>query len=59
MLRGRYGTLVAPMAPNFNIVPAVLLELKGQNDLIKARRPAALLFSVVNIILSYLSVFRF
>ncbi|MCX4149777.1 DUF979 family protein [Paraburkholderia madseniana] len=50
---------MAPTAPNFNIVPAVLLELKGQNGLIKARRPAALLFSVVNIILSYLSVFRF
>src|SRR5579859_6965193 len=45
---------MALTAPNFNIVPAALPELKGQNGPIRAPRPAALLLSVVNIILSYL-----
>src|SRR3546814_16991705 len=31
MLAGFCGTLMTPMAANFNIVPAALLELKDQN----------------------------
>ena len=45
MLAGFCGTLMTPMAANFNIVPAALLELKNQYGVIKAqvadRDPAA------------------
>ncbi|MGD6754630.1 DUF979 domain-containing protein [Streptomyces sp. BH105] len=39
MLAGFSGTLVTPMAANFNIVPATLLELKDQYGPIKAQLP--------------------
>ncbi|MEE6268950.1 MULTISPECIES: DUF979 domain-containing protein [Streptomyces] len=41
MLAGFCGTLVTPMAANFNIVPAALLELKDQYGPIKAQLPTA------------------
>jgi uncharacterized membrane protein len=50
---------MTPMAANFNIVPAALLELKDQNGVIKAQWPTALLLLIVNTILLYLFVFRF
>jgi uncharacterized membrane protein len=59
MLCGFCGTLMTPMAANFNIVPAALLELKDQNGVIKAQWPTALLLLIVNTILLYLLVFRF
>ncbi|MEW6343809.1 MAG: DUF979 domain-containing protein [Paraburkholderia sp.] len=59
MLCGFCGTLMTPMAANFNIVPAALLELKDQNGVIKAQWPTALLLLAVNTILMYLFVFRF
>jgi uncharacterized membrane protein len=59
MLCGFCGTLMTPMAANFNIVPAALLELKDQNGVIKAQWPTALLLLIVNTILLYLFVFRF
>ena len=37
MLAGFCGTLMTPMAANFNIVPAALLELKDRNGVIKAQ----------------------
>ena len=37
MLAGFCGTLMTPMAANFNLVPAALLELKDQNGVIKAQ----------------------
>ena len=37
MLAGFCGTLMTPMAANFNIVPAALLELKDQYGVIKAQ----------------------
>jgi len=59
MLCGFCGTLMTPMAANFNIVPAALLELKDQNGVIKAQWPTALLLLIVNTVLMYLFVFRF
>ncbi|MDI7065670.1 DUF979 family protein, partial [Klebsiella pneumoniae] len=59
MLCGFCGTLMTPMAANFNIVPAALLELKDQDGVIKAQWPTALLLLIVNTILLYLFVFRF
>ena len=42
MLAGFCGTLCTPMAANFNIVPAALLELKDQHGVIKAQVPTAI-----------------
>ncbi|MYR59864.1 DUF979 family protein [Streptomyces sp. SID625] len=42
MLAGFAGTLCTPMAANFNIVPATLLELKDQYGPIKAQIPTAI-----------------
>jgi uncharacterized membrane protein len=51
MLAGFCGTLMTPMAANFNIVPAALLELKDRNGVIKAQVGTALPLLVVNIVL--------
>ncbi len=48
MLSGFCGTLLTPMAANFNIVPAALLELKDRNAVIKAQAPTALIMLAVN-----------
>lgn len=47
------GTLMTPMAANFNIVPAVLLELPDKNAVIKAQIPTALPLLAANILLLY------
>ena len=41
MFAGYCGTLLTPMAANFNIVPAMLLEPKDKNAVIKAQVPIA------------------
>lgn len=51
MFCGYCGTLLTPMAANFNIVPVALLGLKDQHAVIKAQAPTALLLLAVNIIL--------
>lgn len=51
MLAGFCGTLLTPMAANFNVVPAVLLELKDRNGVIRAQAPTALPLLLVNIFL--------
>jgi uncharacterized membrane protein len=48
------GTLMTPMAANFNIVPAALLDLPDRNAVIKAQIPTALPLLVANIFLLYL-----
>jgi len=48
MLTGYCGTLLTPMAANFNIVPAVLLELPDPYGVIRAQWPTALALLVVN-----------
>lgn len=55
MLAGFCGTLMTPMAANFNVVPANLLELPDRNaalnGVIRAQIPTALVLLVVNIVL--------
>lgn len=51
MLAGFCGTLMTPMAANFNLVPAALLELKDRNGVIRAQVPTALPLLVFNLLL--------
>jgi uncharacterized membrane protein len=53
MFSGYCGTLMTPMAANYNIVPAALLELPDKYAVIKAQIPTALGMLVVNIVLLY------
>jgi uncharacterized membrane protein len=57
MLAGFCGTLMTPMAANFNLVPAALLELKDQNGVIKAQIGTALPLLAVNILFIYIFAF--
>ncbi|MBT0725085.1 DUF979 domain-containing protein [Rosenbergiella sp. S61] len=57
MFSGYCGTLMTPMAANFNIVPAALLGLPDKNAVIKAQIPTGLLLLVVNVILLYFLMF--
>ena len=58
MLTGFCGTLMTPMAANFNLVPAALLELKDQYGVIRAQVATALPLLAVNILLVYWLAFR-
>jgi uncharacterized membrane protein len=58
MLSGFCGTLTTPMAANFNVVPAALLELPDRNGVIKAQFPTAIMLLVINTALMYLLAFR-
>lgn len=58
MLCGFCGTLCTPMAANFNIVPAALLELKDRYGVIRAQIPTAVPLLIANIVLMYLTVYR-
>jgi len=58
MLAGFCGTLMTPMAANFNIVPAALLELKDQYGVIKAQVATALPLLAANILIIYFGAFR-
>lgn len=52
MTAGYCGTLMTPMAANFNIVPCAILETKDEKwTVIKAQLPMALVMIVVHIIL--------
>ncbi|KQN50049.1 DUF979 domain-containing protein [Rahnella rivi] len=59
MLCGFCGTLMTPMAANFNIVPAALLELQDKNGVIKAQWKTGVLLLLVNTAFMYFFVFRF
>ena len=58
MLSGYCGTLMTPMAANFNIVPAALLELPDEYAVIRVQVPTGLLLLVANTIIMYLFVYR-
>jgi uncharacterized membrane protein len=58
MLSGFCGTLMTPMAANFNIVPTALLELPDENAVIKVQIPTAILLLGANILLMNFLVFR-
>jgi uncharacterized membrane protein len=57
MLTGYCGTLLTPMAANFNIVPARLLELRDPYAVIRVQWPTALAMIAANFAL--LAVFGF
>jgi uncharacterized membrane protein len=57
MFCGYCGTLMTPMAANFNMVPAALLELKDQHAVIKAQTPTAVMLLICNIFLLYFLAF--
>ena len=57
MLAGFSGTLCTPMAANFNIVPASLLELKDQYGPIKAQLPTGFALLGCNIVIMALFAF--
>jgi uncharacterized membrane protein len=57
MLAGFCGTLCTPMAANFNIVPAALLEMKDKYGPIKAQIPTAIPLLACNIALMYFLAF--
>lgn len=58
MFSGYCGTLMTPMAANFNMVPAALLELPDKNAVIKAQAPTGVLLLALNIVLLNLLMFR-
>ncbi|MBS2017976.1 MAG: DUF979 domain-containing protein [Deltaproteobacteria bacterium] len=58
MLSGFCGTLMTPMAANFNVVPAALLDLPDKNGVIRAQIPTALLVLAANTALMYLLLHR-
>lgn len=51
MTAGYCGTLMTPMAANFNIVPVALFEMENKNTVIKTQIPMALSLLVLHIIL--------
>jgi uncharacterized membrane protein len=53
MLSGFCGTLLTPMAANFNIVPAALLELKDQHGVIRMQVATAIPLFICNILILY------
>ncbi|VBB09808.1 Hypothetical protein LUCI_5106 [Lucifera butyrica] len=57
MFSGYCGTLMTPMAANFNIVPAALLDLPDKYDVIKVQIPTALILLTVNVFLMYFLVY--
>lgn len=58
MLSGYCGTLLTPMAANYNLVPAALLELKDPYGVIRQQVATALPLLACNILLMYFIVFR-
>jgi uncharacterized membrane protein len=58
MLTGYCGTLLTPMAANFNVVPVLLLELRDPYAVIRAQWPTALPLLAVNLVLLGVLVFR-
>ncbi|MGZ8363215.1 MAG: DUF979 domain-containing protein [Caulobacteraceae bacterium] len=63
MLSGFCGTLMTPMAANFNVVPATLLDLPDKNaplnGVIRAQIPTALILLACNIVLMGTLAYRF
>jgi uncharacterized membrane protein len=58
MLSGFCGTLMTPLAANFNLVPPALLELPDRYAVIKAQIPTAIPLLLANMVLMYALAFR-
>ncbi len=54
---GYCGTLMTPMAANFNIMPAALLETKNKYAIIFSQIPVALVMLAIHIVLMYILAF--
>lgn len=54
---GYCGTLLTPMAANFNVMPAALLETKDKNAIIKYQAPFAVVLLIIHIPLMYFMAF--
>lgn len=54
---GYCGTLMTPMAANFNIMPAALLETKSKYAIIKSQVPVAIVMLIIHIVLMYFLAF--
>lgn len=59
MLSGFCGTLVTPLAANFNLVPVALLELPDRWAVIRVQAPTAAVLLGVNTLLMWAAVYRF
>ena len=57
MTAGFCGTLVTPMAANFNALPVALLEMKDQNGVIKTQAPIAIILLAIHVALMYYLAF--
>lgn len=57
MLAGFCGTLMTPMAANFNLVPAVLLDLPDRYGVVRRQVPTALALLAINLALIYVLAF--
>lgn len=57
MTAGYCGTLLTPMAANFNALPASLMEMKNPYGVIKEQAPMATLMIIVHIVLMYFWAF--
>jgi len=57
MTTGFCGTLVTPMAANFNALPVGLLEMKNTYGVIKAQAPLAAVLFVIQVVLMYVWAF--
>jgi uncharacterized membrane protein len=53
---GSSGTLMTPMAANFNIMPAALLEMADQYGVIKRQLPYALTIWSLHVVLMWLMI---
>jgi len=54
---GYCGTLLTPMAANFNVVPAAIMDMKNKNGVILAQVPVAIAMLVIHIVLMYFWAF--
>lgn len=54
---GYCGTLITPMAANFNIMPAALLEVKDNYSIIKSQLPVAFVMLAIHVALLYFFAF--
>lgn len=57
MTAGFCGTLLTPMAANFNALPVALLEMKNSNGVIKTQAPIAFVLIIIHIALMYMWAF--
>ncbi|MGO2686669.1 MAG: 5-oxoproline transporter, DUF979 family subunit, partial [Enterococcus italicus] len=57
MTAGYCGTLLTPMAANFNALPASLMEMKNPYGVIKEQAPMATVMILVHIALMYFWAF--